>query len=91
MKDKRNWYGQWYTNGKHIRVSLKTDLKEAAKRELRRRMANSEPGVPPENITRKLRYGNLRQALLDDESTEATNPCRHWPTAKKQSGVHARG
>jgi hypothetical protein len=66
MKNNRNWYGQWYTNGKQVRVSLKTDVKEAAKRELRRLMANSEQGATPENITRKLRYGNLRQALLDD-------------------------
>jgi ribosomal protein L37AE/L43A len=29
MKNNRNWYGQWYTNGKQVRVSLKTDVKEA--------------------------------------------------------------
>src|SRR5262249_11320076 len=66
MKNSRMWYGQWYTNGKPIRVSLKTDIKEKAKRELRRLMGDSERGAAPENLTRKLRYGNLRQALLDD-------------------------
>src|SRR5215470_6344668 len=66
MKNSRNYYGQWYRNGKPIRVSLKTDVKEKAKRELRRLMAESERGAAPENYTRKLRYGNLRQALLDD-------------------------
>lgn len=66
MKGSRMWYGQWYQNGKQIRVSLKTDVKEVAKRELRRKMGDAERGAAPENETRKLRYGNLRQALLDD-------------------------
>src|SRR6267378_918298 len=66
MKGSRNWYGQWYREGKQVRVSLKTEVKEKAKRELRRLMGESERGAAPENLTRKLRYGNLRQALLDD-------------------------
>ncbi|MGC1607680.1 MAG: site-specific integrase [Candidatus Acidiferrum sp.] len=66
MKNSRMWYGQWYKSGKQVRVSLKTDVKEEAKRELRRLMGESERGAAPENETRKLRYGNLRQALLDD-------------------------
>ena len=69
MKNSPNWYGQWYKNGKQVRVSLKTDVKEEAKRELRRLMGESERGAAPENQTRKLRYGNLRQALLDDYTT----------------------
>jgi integrase len=66
MKGSRMWYGQWYQQGKQIRVSLKTDVKEKAKRELRHKMGDAERGAAPENETRKLRYGNLRQALLDD-------------------------
>ena len=67
MKGSRNWYGQWYQHGKQIRVSLKTDVKEKAKLELRRKMGDAERGAAaPENEIRKLRYGNLRQALLDD-------------------------
>jgi integrase len=66
MKGSRMWYGQWYQNGKPVRVSLKTDVKEEAKRLLRRKMGDAERGAAPENETRKLRYGNLRQALLDD-------------------------
>jgi integrase len=69
MKNSRMWYGQWYQNGKQVRVSSKTDVKEKAKRELRRLMGDSERGAAPENISRKLRYGNLRQALLDDYTT----------------------
>lgn len=66
MKNSRMWYGQWYVNGRQVRVSLKTDVKEVAKKELRRLMGESERGAAPENQSRKLRYGNLRQALLDD-------------------------
>jgi len=66
MKGSRMWYGQWYVNGKPVRVSLKTDTKEVAKRELRRLMGDAERGAAPANETRKLRYGKLRQALLDD-------------------------
>ena len=66
MKGSRMWYGQWYQNGKQVRVSLKTEVKEKAKRELRRKMGDAERGAVPENETRRLRYGNLRQALLDD-------------------------
>jgi len=66
MKGSRMWYGQWYVRGKPVRVSLKTPTKEVAKRELRRLMTAAERGALPENETRKLRYGNLRQALLDD-------------------------
>jgi integrase len=66
MNGSRMWYGQWYREGKQVRVSLKTDVKEKAKRELRRLMGENEGGAAPENLTRKLRYGNLRQALLDD-------------------------
>jgi len=66
MTGSRMWYGQWYRNGKPVRVSLKTDVKEKAKRELRKLMAESERGAAPENQTRRLRYGNFRQALLDD-------------------------
>jgi integrase len=66
VKNSPNFYGQWYINGKQIRVSLKTNIKEEAKRELRRLMGESERGGAPENLKRKVRYGNLRQALLDD-------------------------
>jgi len=66
MKGSRMWYGQWYQNGKQVRISLKTDVKQVAKKELRKRMGDAERGAAPANETRKLRYGHLRQALLDD-------------------------
>ena len=46
------------------RLSLKTDNKEEAKRELRRRMGNTERGIIPESEAKKVRYGDLRVGLL---------------------------
>lgn len=64
MKGSRMWYGQWYRQGKQVRASLKTDNKEEAKRELRRRMGNTERGIIPESEAKKVRYGDLRAGLL---------------------------
>jgi integrase len=66
MKNSRMWYGQWYVHGKQVRVSLRTPIKEVAKRELRRLMSESERGALPENVSRKLRYEGLRKDLLYD-------------------------
>lgn len=90
MRGSRNWYGQWYQNGKQIRVSLKTDVKEKAKRELRRKMGDAERGAAPENETRKLRYGNLRQALLDDYTTRGNKSLQTLADGKETIwGLHA--
>src|ERR1700680_3120340 len=90
MRGSRNWYGQWYANGKQVRVSLKTDVKEAAKRELRRLMGDAERGAAPENETRKLRYGNLRHTLLDDYSARGNKSLQTLADGKETIwGLHA--
>jgi integrase len=62
----RFWYGQFYRDGKQIRVSTKTEVKEEAKKTLRRLMGDTERGIAPENELRKVRYANLRAALLQN-------------------------
>jgi len=62
----RFWYGQFYRDGKQIRVSTKTEVKEEAKKTLRRLMGDAERGIAPENELRKIRYANLRAALLQN-------------------------
>jgi integrase len=62
----RFWYGQFYRDGKQIRVSTKTEIKEEAKKTLRRLMGDTERGIAPENELRKVRYANLRAALLQN-------------------------
>jgi len=88
MKGSRMWYGQWYQNGKQVRVSLKTAVKEKAKRELRRKMVTRTWRSTRER-DRKLRYGNLRQALLDAYPVEATSPCKRWRRYRDNLGLSA--
>ena len=62
----RFWYAQYYKDGRQIRESTRTEVKEEAKKELRRLMGNNERGMTPENELRRVRYGDLRAALLQN-------------------------
>ena len=62
----RFWYAQFYRDGRQIRVSTRTEVKEKAKRELRRVMGDTERGLIPENELRRVRYAALREALLQN-------------------------
>lgn len=62
----RFWYAQFYRDGRQIRVSTRTEIKEKAKKELRRLMGDTERGLIPENELRKVRYSDLRAALLQN-------------------------
>ena len=62
----RFWYAQFYTDGRQIRVSTRTEVKEKAKKELRRLMGDTERGLIPENEVRRVRYSDLRAALLQN-------------------------
>src|SRR5882724_1671947 len=62
----RFWYGQFYRDGRQIRVSTRTEIKEEAKKTLRRLMGDTERGITPENELRKVRYADLRAALLQN-------------------------
>jgi len=62
----RYWYAQFYREGRQIRISTKTEVKEEAKKSLRRFMGDTERGITPENELRKVRYADLRAALLQN-------------------------
>src|SRR5579872_701395 len=62
----RFWYAQYYRNGRQIRVSTKTVVKMAALKTLRGLMNDSDKGVPLLSDMRKIRYADLRQALIDN-------------------------
>jgi len=63
----RYWYAQFYDkNGKQIRVSTKTEIKQEALGELRRLMGDRDRGLAPITDLKKITYGDLRRALLDD-------------------------
>jgi integrase len=58
------WYAQFYRAGKQLRVSTKTTVKMRALAELRRLMGKSEGGGALETDLKKVRYGDLRAALI---------------------------
>jgi integrase len=62
----RFWYAQFYRDGRQIRVSTRIEVKEKAKKELRRLMGDTERGLILENEVRRVRYSDLRAALLQN-------------------------
>jgi len=58
------WYCQYYKDGKRIRVSSGTAVKQKALGVLRRLMGDSERGLIPINELKKITYGELRAGLL---------------------------
>ena len=66
----RFWYAQYYRNGRQIRISTKTEVKQVALKTLRRLMGESENGAPLLSDMRKIRYADLRQALIDNYIAE---------------------
>jgi integrase len=62
----RLWYCQYYKAGRQIRVSSGTSVKQEALGVLRRLMSDRDRGLPPITDLKKISYGDLRQALLDD-------------------------
>jgi integrase len=65
MRGSENWYAQFYQDGRQIRVSTRTTVKEEATATLRKLMGDRDNGLAPVTDTRKLRYADLRQALID--------------------------
>lgn len=61
----RFWYAQYYQDGRQIRVSTKTDVKAEAIQTLRKLMGDRDNGLAPVTDMRRLRYADLRSALID--------------------------
>ncbi|HKV80012.1 MAG TPA: site-specific integrase [Candidatus Sulfotelmatobacter sp.] len=61
----RFWYAQYYQDGRQIRVSTRTDNKQEALATLRKLMGDRDNGLAPVTDMRRLRYADLRQALID--------------------------
>jgi len=63
----RFWYAQYYDeNGRQIRVSTKTEVKQEALGVLRKLMGDRDNGLMPLSDLRKIRYGDLRESLVDN-------------------------
>jgi integrase len=59
----RFWYAAYYSGGKQVRISTHTTVKTEAQALLRKWMGNADNGQAP--VSRKLRYADLRQMLID--------------------------
>lgn len=61
----RFWYGQYYDqNGRKIRFSTKTEVKQVALGKLRKAMGDRDRGLAPLSDMRKITYAKLREGLL---------------------------
>lgn len=65
----RFWYAQFYSNGRQVRVSTKTENKTAALAILRKYLGEKDEGRTPVVDNRRLRYADIRQLLIDDYKT----------------------
>ena len=61
----RYWYAQYYQDGRQVRVSTKTEVKAEALVVLRKLMGDRDNGLAPVTDMRRLRYADLRAALID--------------------------
>ena len=62
------WYCQFYKDGKQIRESTGTHIKQEALAIMRRKMGRSEQGLMSDSQLRKVRYADLRAGLLANYS-----------------------
>jgi len=58
------WYAQFYQNGRQVRVSTGTRVKQEALAELRRLMGRADQGLTPTTELKKIKYKQLREALI---------------------------
>src|SRR5713101_4581056 len=61
----RIWWCQYYVDGRQIRVSTQLTGKSEARSFLRRLMDSRDKGEVPVTDVKKLKYADLRQALID--------------------------
>lgn len=65
LKGCKFWYAQIYVNGRPKRVSTRTAVKQEAQSILRNLLSSSDRGEPFAGDVKKIRYADLRTALLD--------------------------
>jgi integrase len=70
-------YAQYYnSNGKQVRVSTRTVVKQEALGTLRKLMGDRDNGLAPISEVRKIHYGHLRKALLDNYAARGNKSLR---------------
>ena len=78
LKTKRSrfFYIQYYQNGRQVRVSSGTEVRQEALAMLRKLMGERDDGAVPVSETRKLRYADLRQGLIDSYVAQGNKSLR---------------
>ena len=76
------WWVQYYVRGRQIRESSKSKTKIVAERMLKRRLAEVEANLVAPSDARRLRYEQLRDALLADYRTN-----HHKSIFRKKDGT----
>src|ERR1700674_224676 len=61
----RIWWCQFYLDGRQVRMSTGTHIRSEAVAFLRKQMDSRDKGEVPVTDVKKLRYADLRQALID--------------------------
>jgi integrase len=72
----RFWYIQYYQHGRQIRVSSGTEVKDKARMILRKLMGDRDNGAVPISDVRRLRYSDLRQALISSYESKGHKSLR---------------
>ncbi len=65
----KTWWCQFYSDGRQIRMSAETHVKAEAIAFLRKQMDGRDKGEVPVTDIKKLRYADLRSALIDSYVT----------------------
>ena len=73
------WYAQYYKNGLQVRVSTRESVRQKALTVLRRLIGDSERGLAPVSNLKRMKYGELRQALIDDYTARGNRSLKVRP------------
>ncbi|HEX2714588.1 MAG TPA: site-specific integrase [Candidatus Acidoferrales bacterium] len=63
------WHVYFYTNGRHVRESSRSESRMVAEKLLLRRLGETRLGLIPAQQLKKLKYESIRQSFLDDYTT----------------------
>lgn len=66
LANSRFWYAQVYRDGRPCRISTKCEVKQEAQAFLRNLLVEADLGRPFQGDVKKIRYGDLRAALLQN-------------------------
>ncbi len=60
----RFWYAQFYREGRQVRMSTGTTIRQVALEFLRKQMGDRDKGLSPLNDVKKIKYADLRAGLI---------------------------